>query len=40
MTMLVLLSVWSIPVAFLATLLSWDTISDAAPKLAKWIAKR
>ncbi|KAI5477633.1 DUF221 domain containing membrane protein [Pseudohyphozyma bogoriensis] len=39
MTVIVLLSVWSIPVAFLAKLLSWDTIEDAAPKLAKWIAK-
>ena len=39
-TLLVLLSVWSIPVAFIATLLSWDSITDLAPNSAKWIAKR
>ncbi|KAM0746908.1 DUF221-domain-containing protein [Meredithblackwellia eburnea MCA 4105] len=39
LTVIALLSVWSIPVAYLAKLLSWDTIQDAAPKLAKWIAK-
>jgi hypothetical protein len=40
MTLLVLLSVWSIPVLYLAKLLSWDSIEEAAPKLAKWIGKR
>ncbi|KAL8280604.1 hypothetical protein RQP46_006927 [Phenoliferia psychrophenolica] len=39
LTLLVLLSVWSIPVLYLAKLLSWDTIEESAPKLAKWIAK-
>ncbi|SCV74453.1 BQ2448_8092 [Microbotryum intermedium] len=38
-TLLVLLSVWSVPVAYLAKLLSWDTIEETAPKLAKFIAK-
>ncbi|KAK4703754.1 calcium permeable stress-gated cation channel, partial [Phenoliferia sp. Uapishka_3] len=39
LTFLLFLSVWSIPVAYLAKLLSWDTIQESAPKLAKWIAK-
>ncbi|SCZ96759.1 BZ3500_MvSof-1268-A1-R1_Chr4-1g06692 [Microbotryum saponariae] len=38
-TLLVLLSVWSVPVAYLAKLLSWDTIEETAPRLAKFIAK-
>lgn len=38
-TLLILLSVWSIPVTYLAKLLSWETIEESAPKLAKWIAK-
>ncbi|GAA5866760.1 hypothetical protein JCM1840_004257 [Sporobolomyces johnsonii] len=39
LTMLVLLSVWSVPVVALSTLLSWDTIKENAPKLAKWLGK-
>ncbi|GAA5968552.1 hypothetical protein JCM11641_007678 [Rhodosporidiobolus odoratus] len=39
LTLLVLLSVWSVPVAALATLLSWDTIKDASPGLAKLLGK-
>lgn len=39
MTLLVLLSVWLVPVLYLAKLLSWSTIEEAAPKLAKWIGK-
>ncbi|GAA6009728.1 hypothetical protein JCM10207_004170 [Rhodosporidiobolus poonsookiae] len=38
-TLLVLLSVWSVPVAALATLLSWDTIHDVAPRFAKLLGK-
>ncbi|GAA6059229.1 hypothetical protein JCM10212_006622 [Sporobolomyces blumeae] len=37
--MLVLLSVWAIPVAALASLLSWDTIKQTAPRLAKLLGK-
>lgn len=40
MTLLVLLSVWLIPVLYLAKLISWSSIEEAAPKLAKWIGKR
>ncbi|GAA6025636.1 hypothetical protein JCM11491_007153, partial [Sporobolomyces phaffii] len=37
--MLVLLSIWSVPVAALASLLSWNTVKETAPKLAKWLDK-
>lgn len=40
LTLLLLLSVWSVPVAALASLLSWDTIHDVAPRLAKLLGKR
>lgn len=40
LTVLVLLSVWSVPVVFLGQLLSWSTIQSFAPNLAKWIDKR
>ncbi|TKA52309.1 hypothetical protein B0A53_04777 [Rhodotorula sp. CCFEE 5036] len=39
LTLLLLLSVWSVPVAALASLLSWDTIHDVAPRLAKLLGK-
>ncbi|GAA5868559.1 hypothetical protein JCM3774_005428 [Rhodotorula dairenensis] len=39
LTLLLLLSVWSVPVAALASLLSWDTIHDVAPRLAKLLSK-
>ncbi|GAA5902674.1 hypothetical protein JCM6882_004039 [Rhodosporidiobolus microsporus] len=39
LTLLVLLSVWSIPVAALASLLSWDTINDVAPRFANLLSK-
>ena len=39
LTMLVLLSVWAVPVTFLSKLLNWDTIKTSAPKLAKLIGK-
>lgn len=39
LTLVLLLFVWSIPVAYLAKLLSWQTILKSAPKLAKWISK-
>ncbi|GAA5984720.1 hypothetical protein JCM10908_003473 [Rhodotorula pacifica] len=39
LTLLLLLSVWSVPVAALASLLSWDTIRDVAPRLAKLLGK-
>ncbi|KAK4055372.1 hypothetical protein OIO90_003210 [Microbotryomycetes sp. JL221] len=38
-TLLVLLSVWLVPVLFLAQLLSWKTIKDTAPRLAEFIGK-
>ncbi|GAA5824868.1 hypothetical protein JCM11251_005374 [Rhodosporidiobolus azoricus] len=38
-TLLVLLSVWSIPVAALASLLSWDTINDIAPRFANLLSR-
>ena len=38
-TLLVLLSVWSVPVAYLSRLLSWDSIEEAAPRLAEWIGR-
>ncbi|GAA5944356.1 uncharacterized protein JCM15063_006571 [Sporobolomyces koalae] len=37
--MLVLLSVWSVPVAALASLLSWDTVKETVPRLAAIIEK-
>lgn len=39
MTLLILLSVWLVPVLYLAKLISWSSIEEAAPKLAKWIGK-
>ncbi|GAA5932719.1 hypothetical protein JCM10213_006311 [Rhodosporidiobolus nylandii] len=39
LTLLFLLSVWSVPVAALATLLSWDTIHDVAPRFAKLLGR-
>ncbi|KAK4048133.1 hypothetical protein OIV83_005003 [Microbotryomycetes sp. JL201] len=38
-TLLVLLSVWLVPVLFLSQLLSWKTIKDTAPRLADFIGK-
>lgn len=40
LTLLLLLSVWSVPVAALASLLSWDTIQDVAPRFAKLLSRR
>jgi hypothetical protein len=37
--MLVLLSVWSVPVAALASLLSWNTVKETVPRLAKFLDK-
>ncbi|BGP55728.1 hypothetical protein JCM8202v2_003335 [Rhodotorula sphaerocarpa] len=39
LTLLLLLSVWSVPVAALASLLSWDTIQDVAPRFAKLLSR-
>ncbi|BGP27145.1 hypothetical protein JCM10295v2_006109 [Rhodotorula toruloides] len=39
LTLLILLSVWSVPVAALATLLSWETIQDVAPRLADLLGR-
>ncbi|KAM0790961.1 hypothetical protein ACM66B_004266 [Microbotryomycetes sp. NB124-2] len=38
-TLLVLLSVWLVPVLFLSQLLSWRTIKETAPRLADFIGK-
>lgn len=40
LVMLFLLSVWSIPVAALASLLSWNTVKETVPKLAHFLNKR
>ncbi|GAA5900728.1 uncharacterized protein JCM6883_004637 [Sporobolomyces salmoneus] len=39
LVLLVLLSVWSIPVAALASLLSWNTVKETVPKLAEILDK-
>ncbi|GAA5948371.1 hypothetical protein JCM3765_001391 [Sporobolomyces pararoseus] len=39
LVMLLLLSVWSVPVAALASLLSWNTVKETVPKLAKFLDK-
>ncbi|GAA6030870.1 hypothetical protein JCM8097_008916 [Rhodosporidiobolus ruineniae] len=38
-TLLGILSVWSVPVAALASLLQWDTIKEVAPRLAELLGK-